>query len=104
MQGLGGRCSELVLHVWSPVGSQVVDRVAHQSLAFGLCAQAAKLLISVCAHLGFQVCAPSPLIWVRANLASGVCWGCLSHVHSPGAEVVGALEATAAAESSLNSH
>ena len=38
------------------------------------------------------------------NRASGVCWGCLSRVHSPGAERVGGQEATAAAESSLTSH
>ena len=38
-----------------------------------------------------------------ANRASGVCWGCLSHVHTPGSEWVGAQEAMAAAESSLTS-
>ena len=55
------------------------------------------------AHPGFQLCTLSPLIWVDANLASGVCWGCLSCIHSPGAKVVGAQEAMAAVESSLNS-
>ena len=55
-------------------------------------------LIGVCTHLGFQVWAPKSLIEVFTNRASGVCWGCLSHVHSPGAEGVGVQEATAAAE------
>ena len=70
---------------------------------FGSGAQAAGLLIRVCAHPEFQLWAPSPLIRVCANWASGTCWGCLSPVHSPGAEGVGVQEATAAAESSLNS-
>ena len=71
--------------------------------ALGLCAETAGRLIRVHAYLGFQVCVPRPLIWMPANGASGVCWGCLSGVHSPGAEGIGAQEATAAAESSLNS-
>ena len=54
--------------------------------ALGLCSQAAQLLIRVRAHLGFQLWAPILLIWVGTNQASGVCWGCLSLVHSPGAE------------------
>ena len=58
----------------------------------------------VVAHPGFQVWVLSLLIWVSANWASGVCWGCLSRVHSPGAEGVGAQEAMDPAESSLNSH
>ena len=45
-------------------------------------------LIKVCPQLGFQSWAPSPQIWVPANPASDVCWGRLSHVHSPGAEGV----------------
>ena len=61
-------------------------------------------LIEVYAHLGFQLWVPSLLIWVRANRASGECWGCLSGVHSPGSEGVGVQEATAALESCLNSH
>ena len=55
------------------------------------------------AHLGFQVWALSPLIWVHANRFSGVCWGCLSCIHSPGAEGGGAQEAAAAVEGSLTS-
>ena len=51
-------------------------------------------LICVYAHLEFQMWAPSLLIWVGTNRASGVCWGCLSGVHSLGAEGVGAQEAT----------
>ena len=70
---------------------------------FGSDAQAAGLLIRVRAHPGFQLWAPSLLIWVRTGPASGVRWGCLSHVHSPGAEGEGAPEAAAAAESSLTS-
>ena len=46
--------------------------------AFCLCTQAAGPLIRVRAHLGFQLWAPSPLIWVRASRASGVGWGCFS--------------------------
>ena len=52
----------------------------------GLSTQAARPLIMVRTHPGFQLWAPSPLIWLQANRASGVCWGCLSRVHSPGAE------------------
>ena len=33
-----------------------------------------------------------------------MCWDCLSHVHSPGADGVGVQEATGAAENSLNCH
>ena len=92
----------------------------HRYPGFGLCTWAAKPVISVCAHpgfqfwlprpltevhahLGFQVWVRSPLIWVRANRASAVCCGCLSRVYSPGAEGGGAPEARAAAESSLTS-
>ena len=75
----------------------------HQG-ALGLCAQAACLLIRVRAHPGFQVWVSMLLMEVRANLASGVCWGCLSRVQSPGAEGGGVQEATAAAENSLPSH
>ena len=62
--------------------------------ALGLCAETAGRLIRVHAYLGFQVCVPRPLIWMPANGASGVCWGCLSGLHSPGAERMGAPEAT----------
>ena len=37
------------------------------------------------------------------NQASGELWGCLSRIHSPGAEGGGAPEAVAAAENSLTS-
>ena len=68
-----------------------------------LCAQAAGLLIRERTHPGVQLWASRPLIWVHANRASGVFRGCLSHIHSPGAEGGGAQEAMAAVESSLNS-
>ena len=55
------------------------------------------------APLGFQVWAPSPLIWVRPIGDSGEHQGCLSLVHRPGAEGGVAPEAEAAAESSLTS-
>ena len=74
----------------------------HQG-ALGLCAQAAGLLIRERTHPGVQLWASRPLIWVHANRASGVFRGCLSHIHSPGAEGGGAQEAMAAVESSLNS-
>ena len=83
--------------------SRPSDLGTHCSQAVGLCARAAKPLIRLRAHLGFQVWAPSPLICVCVDLASAVCWGCLSGLHSPGFEVVGEQEATAAVESSLNS-
>ena len=83
MQGLGVSCSELVLQVWSPAGSQAVGRVAYLYLALGLCNWAVEplimvrthprfqvwapmLLIKVCAHPGFQLWAPTPLIGVHA--------------------------------------
>ena len=64
----------------SCVGTQAADRVCTLPAALGRCTQAAGLLI-----------------WVCTNWASGVCWGCLSSVHSPGAEGVGVQEARAAA-------
>ena len=87
------------------------------------CAPGQPALIQVCTHPSFQVWAPRPLIevrthpgalglcaqaarlliWVLTNWASGVCWGCLSGLHSLGAEGVGVQEAMATAESSLNS-
>ena len=85
------------------MGSQAGDRLAHLSQSLGLCFQATGPLIRVRTHFRFEVWAPSLLIWVLTNQASGVCWCCLSRVHSPGAEGGGAKEATAAAESSLNS-
>ena len=73
----------------SGVGPRPLIGVRTHLGALVLCAQAAGLLIRVHTHPWFQLWAPSPLIWVHANLASGVCWGCLSSVHSPGAEAVG---------------
>ena len=68
-----------------------------------LWAPAAQPLIRVCNHPWFQVWAPRLLIWLCTRRASGVCWGFLSSVHSPGAEGLRAQEAMAAAENSLNS-
>ena len=76
----------MVLQEWSPMGTQAAIRVCTHPRALGLCTQAAR-----------------PLIWVHTNQASGVCWGCLSCVLSPGAEGGGTPEASAAAESSLTS-
>ena len=72
-----------VLQGWSPVGSQAIDRGMHPPGVSGVGTQAADE--------------------VRTNRASGVCWGCLSSVHSPGAEGLGAQEAMTAVENSLNS-
>ena len=70
------------------MGTQATDWGAHlPGGALGLCAQVSG---------GSSECA---LTW-----ASGVCWGCLSGVHSPQTEGVGAQEARAAAQNSLNSH
>ena len=66
-QGLGGSCSELVLQGWLPAGSQAVDRVAHGSRALGLCTPAAGAMIRMCAHPGFHLWAPRPLIGVRTH-------------------------------------
>ena len=83
----------------------------------GFLVWAPRPLIGVCAHPGFQMCASRPLIRVHTNWglwacaprqpgywfgcpltwASGVCWFCLSGVHSTGAEGAGVKEATAAA-------
>ena len=59
--------SELVLHVWSLLGSQAVDQVAHRSPALGLCAWAGEPLISVNTHPKFQVWAPRLLIELCAH-------------------------------------
>ena len=84
-------------------GPQATDWGTHPLGHFGSGAQAAGPLIRAHAHPGFQLWAPNSLIWVRASWASGEHWGCLSPVHSPGAEGGGAPQATAAAESSLTS-
>ena len=85
-------------------GSRPLSGVRAHWGTLGLCAQAAGLFIRVCTHPGFQLWAPRPLIWVHTNPASGVCWGCLSQVHSPGNEGVRTQEATAAEESFLTGH
>ena len=68
---------------------------------FGSGTQAAGPLIRARSHPEFQLWAPSLLIWVRASRASGECWGCLFMFTVQGLRVGGALEARAAAESSL---
>ena len=84
-------------------GPQATDWGMHPLGHFGSGTQAARPLIRVCAHPGFQLWAPSLLIWVRTSWASGESWCCLSGLHSPGAERGGAPEAAAAGESSLTS-
>ena len=105
VSGVGTQASDWGTHPsghFGPVcpGSRA-DGLGLHIPSFGPVAWAAGLLIRVRAYSGFQVWAPSPLIWVPANCASGVFWGCLSGVHSPGAEGVEVQEATAATESSL---
>ena len=107
--------------MWSLAGSQAVDQ---QICCFGpelLGPVHGQLASAPSAHSpevsgvgtlpGFQVwvsswgfsCWPQSTNLGVRNQASGEPWGCLSCVHSPGAEGGGAKEATAAAESSLNS-
>ena len=81
---------------------------AGSSAALGLCMEQLESAPSahpskvsgVGAGPGFQLWAPSPLIWVCAT-GLQVRAGCFSHVHSPGAEGGGAPEALAAVEGSL---
>ena len=70
--------------------------------ALCLCAQAAKPLIRVHAHQEFSVVGAQSANLGAHQPGSGRFCGCLSRVHSPGAEGGGAPEATDAAESSLN--
>ena len=81
----------------------LIDVHAHPG-TLGLVPRQPVPLIMACTHQEFQVLTPSPLIWVHDNWASGESWGCLSCVHSPGAEGGGVPEAAAAVESSLTSH
>ena len=74
----GGLLIRVRAHWGSGVGPRSLIGVHTHLGALGLRAQAATQLIRVCAHPGFQVWEPSSLIWVRANRASLVCWGCLS--------------------------
>ena len=76
----------------------LIDVHAHPG-TLGLCTQGAGPLIRMRTHPGFQLWAPSPLIWV---LPAGL-QVCLSYVHSPGAERGETQEAMTAAESSLTS-
>ena len=84
-------------------GPQATDWGMHPLGHFGSGTQAARPLIRVCAHPGFQLWAPRLLIWVHTSWASGESWCCLSGLHSPGAERGGAPEASAAVESCLTS-
>ena len=59
-------------------GSQATDWDSRPLGHFGSNVQAAELLIRVRARLEFQLCAPSPLIWVPASRTSGDPWGCFS--------------------------
>ena len=76
------------------VGAQATDGGAHPPRVSGVGAPAADLgahlpeVSGMGTHLGFQLWVLCPLIWVCTNQASGVCWGCLSSVHSPAAEGV----------------
>ena len=82
MQGLGGSCLELLLQVWSPAGSQAVDRVVQLIQGFGR-VQGAASPSSVCAspevlavgaQSAFQVWLPRPLMEVRAQPGTlGLC-------------------------------
>ena len=72
-------------------GPKATDWGTHPLGHFGNGAQAAGPLMRVRAHQGFQLWAPSLLIWVCASGASHESWGCLSRVHSPGAEGGAAL-------------
>ena len=86
------------------MGSQAIDGCAHPPGASGVGAQATDQSVHQLGALSMCAWAAGLLIRVHANRASGVCWGCLSGVHSPGAERVGVQEARAAVENSLNSH
>ena len=59
-------------------GPQATDWDTHPLGHFGSGAQAVGLLTRARAHPEFQLCAPSPLIWVRTSRASGERWGCFS--------------------------
>ena len=109
--------------MWSLAGSQAIDQgIQHLwarvswvgGVALGLCQ---VVLLSPVFGLWVEQLASAPDAHppevsgvgpqsanLRArNRASGECRGCLSCVHSPGAEGGGAPEAEAAAESSLTS-
>ena len=100
LPAISGVGTHLGFQFWAPW--PLMDVRAHPG-TLCLCTQAAGPLIRVRTHPGFQLWAPSPLILVLASQASDESWGCLSCVHSPGAEGGGAPEAPASAESSLTS-
>ena len=98
--------------MWSPAGSQALDRVVWL-IGFGP-GLATNPPLWVCArgHPATDPVAHPPEVsgvgrqstnLGAGNWASGECRGCLSRVLSPGAEGGGAPEAAAAAESSLTS-
>ena len=62
----------------SGVGPQATDWGTHPLGHFGSGAQAAGPLIRACAHLEFQLWAPSRLIWLRNSWTSGEHWDCFS--------------------------
>ena len=76
----------------------------HPTQALGLCTWVSRPLIWVQPTRGFSCEHPGGWSGCTLSWASGVSWGCLSSVHSPGTEGVGVQEATAAGENSLNSH
>ena len=99
--------------MWSLAGSQAVDKsiwcfgpgssLAGWSAALGLCV--GQLASAPGAHPPeVSSVGPQSSNLGARNWASGEHRGCLSRVHSPGAEGGGAPEAAAAAESSLTSH
>ena len=89
--------------------SQAARRLTSQSAALGLwVGQLASApgahppeVSGVGSQLGFQVWAPSQLIWVRATGLQVSAQASFPRVHSPGTEGGGAPEAVAAMESSL---
>ena len=108
--------------MWSLAGSQAIDQPIQLLWALVSCEGGAALglshtaLLSVVLGLWVEQLASAPdallpeVSCVRPqfanrarNRASGDQWGCLSSVHSPGAEGGGTPEAAAAAESSLTS-
>ena len=87
--------------MWSWAARPLIG-LCGQSLALGLCA--GQPATDLDAHPPeVSGVGPQSANLGAGNRASGERWGCLSQVHSPGAEAGGAPEAAAAAESSLTS-
>ena len=84
--GLCAQAAGPQIRVSADLGFQPRPLIAVCTLpgTLGLFTWAAGGLITVCAHPGFQVSAPSLLIWVCAHQNSGVCWGWLSGVQVRG--------------------